>query len=375
MKTGRTIRSLAEEIHRRATSKHDVVWPAKSLNMVEAIYPPKKEGGAPQLDVHLDIASREDYPIGDIAHGQLATYTGIPAKYYDRMRQNDPGLLAKNVNRWMHDTGDNRLVRVLDGRMRAFLSDKFRPMENEDLAENILPVIQAEIGLENVMSCEITERRLYIKIVDPRVTRELKIRGAHWGDGKHNIINTVAPALTISNSEVGMGRLSVLAGYYNGFCTNLATFGERSVRKSHIGARHEIVSDEMFTKLSPEARAAADKALWLQLVDVVKNAFDPASFHELIDKVEGTQNDKIEGDVGKVVQLASKRFGATEEEGKGILRHLIEGGSLTRFGLHNAITRTAQDLDSYDRATEFEEIGGKLIELPRSEWNSLALAA
>jgi len=43
--------------------------------------------------------------------------------------------------------------------------------------------------------------------------------------------------------------------------------------------------------------------------------------------------------------------------------------------LHSAVTRAAQDLESYDRATELEYIGGKIIELPQTDWERLAVAA
>jgi hypothetical protein len=35
----------------------------------------------------------------------------------------------------------------------------------------------------------------------------------------------------------------------------------------------------------------------------------------------------------------------------------------------------SEEVEDYDRATEFEAIGGKLIELPRKEWQELAEAA
>jgi len=41
----------------------------------------------------------------------------------------------------------------------------------------------------------------------------------------------------------------------------------------------------------------------------------------------------------------------------------------------NAVTRTAEDLESYDRATEFETFGGAIVDLPRKEWQRIAIAA
>jgi hypothetical protein len=57
------------------------------------------------------------------------------------------------------------------------------------------------------------------------------------------------------------------------------------------------------------------------------------------------------------------------------MRHLIEGGDLSKYGLHSAITRAAQDVESYDRASDLERVGGQVIELGRGEWKVLAEAA
>ena len=77
----------------------------------------------------------------------------------------------------------------------------------------------------------------------------------------------------------------------------------------------------------------------------------------------------------EVVRGAGRRLGLTDDEGKGVLRHLIEGGDLSRYGLYTAVTRQSQDVEDYDRATELERIGAQVIELPKSEWRELAMAA
>lgn len=40
----------------------------------------------------------------------------------------------------------------------------------------------------------------------------------------------------------------------------------------------------------------------------------------------------------------------------------------------NAVTRTAQDVESYDRATELEELGATVMTLPSAQWKQLASA-
>lgn len=64
--------------------------------------------------------------VTDHAHGQIAQRLDIPAKYYNRMRSEAPALLAANVNNWFQEQPERRMIRTLDGKARAFLSDRYR---------------------------------------------------------------------------------------------------------------------------------------------------------------------------------------------------------------------------------------------------------
>jgi len=362
MKNGRfnSLTALATELERRAEAKRDYV--ADTRHVVAEVSEDK---------VKLAVGD-EQFDINDLAHRQIGEATNVPAVYYDKMRKDAPDLLATNINRWLKQEHAKKTIRILDGNVRAFLSDKYKPIENEDMAARILPVL-LERDLD-IMSADLTERRMYIKVVNKSVSRDLAKIGGAFGDGKHNILRTVSPALTISNSEVGMGAASILGGVYDGFCSNLATFGERSVRKYHVGAKHDL-GEDVYALLTDETRRKTDEATLAQMADVVAAAFERARFDSLVDKIEGTASDRIEGDPVKAVSFASKKFGLTEGEGKDVLRHLIEGATLSRFGLYNAITRASQDVADYDRATELERLGGRIIELPDTEWKVIREAA
>jgi hypothetical protein len=71
------------------------------------------------------------------------------------------------------------------------------------------------------------------------------------------------------------------------------------------------------------------------------------------------------------VEMLAQRYRLNEDERGGVLRHLIEGSDLSLWGLSNALTRTAQDCQSYDRSTEFETLGGNLLALPAPEIKAL----
>jgi hypothetical protein len=118
------------------------------------------------------------------------------------------------------------------------------------------------------------------------------------------------------------------------------------------------------------------EALWMQVRDVLASAFDHEIVAKRIEQMAATAENKLPAaSVEKVIEVVQERFGLNGDERNSVFEHLIAGGSLTQYGLANAITRTAQDAGDYDRATELEYMGGKVIELPRTEWAALAEAA
>lgn len=368
MKTGRTLTELAAEIERQQNAKHDMIAPTALIEM-------DAEDGI-NLRIGSSTTGVRQFGINEVGHDQIGNYVSIPSKYYDRMRTAAPDLLAANVNRWLHfprEKPEKRMVRTLDGQVRAFLSDSYRPLENYDLAEAVLPVLM-DLKLE-IMSCQVTERRLYIKAVDQRIKKDIPA-GKRLGDGSHTFFDTVSPAVIIANSEVGLGALSVESGVFTKVCTNLAAIAGAGMKKRHLGSRFDA-GEEIRHLLTDETRKATDKAVWLQVRDVVKGAFEEARFQAHVDAIKDMTEQRIEpeADVVKVVDLASRKLGITEGESKSVLRHLIEGGDLTRYGLFNAVTRAAQDLESYDRASEFERLGGQVITLPTNDWREIAMAA
>lgn len=76
-----------------------------------------------------------------------------------------------------------------------------------------------------------------------------------------------------------------------------------------------------------------------------------------------------------VVEVVGTKLGLNGTEKNSVLELLLNGGNLSQYGVHAAITRTAQDVEDYDRATDLEYLGGKVIDLRPAEWRQLAEAA
>lgn len=350
MKAGKTLQELAIELDRQQTVKKDMIVDMGALSMDTS------EAGLALQVTGGNMAAQ--YGINDIAHRQIGQTLKIPALYYDRMRTEYPELLAQNVNGWFARTPDmKRMLRTMDGTARALLSDRYRRIDNFEVASAVLPIISSMDGA-SVESCELTDSRMYLKVVNPRVTAEVK---------KGDIVQA---GIIISNSEVGMGSVNVSPLVYRLVCSNGMIAQDGAVRKYHVGRANE--GGEDFSIYRSETIEADDKAFLMKLEDSVKAAIDQARFAAIVDKLreatEATMEAKV---VPQVVELASKEYGITEAEGKGILGHLIAGGDLSLYGLANAVTRQAQDVESYDRSTELEATGYKIITMAPALWRNL----
>lgn len=375
MKQGRTINELAQEITRQMDAKKDYVASTAAMTMEVVANDHAMETGN-KNDLYPVLALKNGnggyrFTFKETAHDQLAARLGIPKAYYDRMRTEAPALLAGNVNHWFQASGSKYMVRTLDGAARAFLSDRYRPLDNHDLMEAVLPAI-LKADLE-IMSCQVTDSRLYLKAVDRKITRDVPT-GRKMGDGSHVFFDTCSPAIIVSNSEIGAGSLSIETGVWTKVCTNLAISAQRSMRKYHVGGKLGEI-EGFYELLTDQTKRLSDAAIWAQARDLVAAALDRVKFDAMVDAMAQTVERKITADPVVVLEKTAKRFGFTDGERGSVLRHLVEGGDLSQYGLLNAITRTAEDLPDYDRATKFERFGGEVIELQPHDWKELAVAA
>lgn len=353
MLPGKTLQELALELDRQNHAKKDYLLDTRSLVM------DADENGAMLTMMNEQTGVNTLLGINDVAHSQIGTTLGIPKAYYEKMRSENPALLAENVNAWFNNDPKLRMVRTLDGTARAFLSDRYRRIDNFDLAENIFPILRDIPGLEYV-SNEITDQKMYIKIVNEKLTREVKP-----GD-------YVQSGLIITNSEVGMGTVTIQPLLYRLVCTNGMVVNDikTATRRRHIGRGNQADAD--FVLYANDTLLADDHALMLKIRDTIKATLDEVHFANLIDNMRQATEVKIETrHIPEMVQLAASDFGYTKHEGEGILDYLIRGGDLSLYGFSNAVTRYAQDVASYDRSTELEAIGYNILTMSDRKWKTL----
>lgn len=347
MKQGRTLQEVAVELERQSRSKRDFIVHAGAIRVND-------DASALSL-LHADGDDlNERFGMTGLFHRQLGSALGIPSKYYDKMQRELPSLLAGNVNGWLETRDSRQTIRTLDGNARAFLSDRYRRIDNYEIATATLPIIGEMEGVR-IESCEITENRMYLKAVNSRLEAEVML-----GD-------VVQAGILISNSEVGLGSVSIMPLVYRLVCSNGLIVNDLGQKRYHIGREQESVW-ELF---SSETIEADDKAFMLKLCDTVRGVVEEARFQRVVDKLREAVGVRITGSVPKVIELTGERFGLNHTEQDGILQHLISGGDLSMYGLSNAITRASQDSESYDRATALESIGWQVITMPPDAWFNL----
>lgn len=353
MKYGRTLTELAQEIERQNNAKRDYLVDTTQLTM----------GLDVTGEVRLDIAdSAHTFGLNEVAHQQIGQQMGIPLPYYRRMLSDAPGLLATNVNHWMRNRNEDakerrRMVRTLDNTARAFLSDRYRRIDNYEIANIVLPIL-GEIKDVQIASCEVTDRKLYIKAVNPRLQADVTP-----GD-------VVQSGVCITNSEVGLGSFEATPLVYRLVCSNGMVVNDAAQKRRHIGAKAQQGED--YALYADETIAADDRAFMLKVRDTVRSIVDATQFDKVVAMMQEAREAKITAEsIPAFVELTAKEYAIGKKESESVLSYLIHGGDLSLYGLSNAVTRFSQDVPSYDRASELESIGYDVLSMPAKKWKQL----
>ena len=308
MKQGlKSIESLYGELMRQREMRKDLIADTRSLTA-------NTEKGKTIITVNTGT-DLLDYQVTEIAHRQIAERLNIPFKYYERMRTDFPMLLDANINGWLKLKSEKRMLRTLDGNLRAFLSNRYRRLDNLELVDHILPVI-AQMKNCTIASCDITETHLYLKVINKSMKAE------------------------IAKGDIGR---------------------DYAHKKYHTGRNVED-TDNAYELYSDETLEADDKAYFMKVQDIVSAAVDETKFLLTVDKMRQAKTISTGNNPVETVEVLGDKYILNKVERASVLRHFIIDNDFSQFGLVNAVTRASQDVDNYNRATELERIGGTILE-------------
>lgn len=316
----------------------------------------------------LEIDGYGGFDITTHAHVQLANYAKIPYQYHDRLREEAADLLAYNLNYWFEHNKRTRMIRTIGNQVRAILSPRYRRLDNYNLLRAVLPGV--EHLRATIASCALTDTRVYIKAVLPDLREEMGPV-------------TFEPALIISNSEVGDGAVDFRMAIHTRPCANMVVWAQPALRQfgidnrlwqRHLGPDLQLDPNERVRRLpSDSTQQGGEQVFWELVQETVERGAYVETFRTFVDKLKESRKFPMSSreQAERVVERLRRLKSFSQPEADGILRHLFEDGDLSKFGLSNAITRFSQDVESYDRASFFERVGGEIIAMSDTRWRRL----
>jgi hypothetical protein len=403
MKEGRTLTELAAEIERQAGSKLDMIASTSKIEILHAVTDTEVKSAhlVPYaLSVPVtravemkgrkqrgpeSVTETELFALNRFAIGQIASHTKIPMQLIDLLSagtEREKVELGNLLTVRLQENPTSRMIRTLSSlegvpHVRAFLSDRYRRLDNYDLAEAVLPVLSSLKGLE-VNSCEITDERMYIKASWPKMQYKVGRARDAGGDMVDDIVQA---GLVVSNSEVGSGALRVEPFLMRLVCVNGMIAADSGVKRYHVGRQHQGTFEgevgSAYELYTDETLALDDAAFFGKVVDTTRAVLtDEGKFQKVVERMIEAAGERLDkkADIETAVTVLAQKVKLNEGERGLVLRHFIEGGDLSRWGMVNAVTRASADVDDYDRATQLEKVGGQVLTLAAPEWKQIATA-
>lgn len=396
--TPEAISQVAQELERISKTARDYLVPAGRLRYVANAVVAEGEV-LPRYHVqaavdHDEVTGTALYDISRHAHRQMGQRLNIHANYMNKMIDERAGdLEATNVNYWLAREKPNAmiLVRTLDGRVRAFQSNVYRIIDNFDL---FLATYQKAMEMGAVVvRLDLTEERFYMRLLHPewreRIDhqREWQARNPQGGmqgfndrlaggihknpadatvgdavgsdDGwmRKAALNEdwVVPGAVVSNSEIGLGAVSVEQFVLRYYCDNGAIFGERFGQR-HVGPRKELEG-----LLSAETVAHENAAIYGTVKDVIAATFDRERFLATVRQMSDATGVELES-VTEATERVVAHYDLPDLMKQRILDHIASEGDPTVFGMMQALTAIGREQANYNRGVEFERMGPDFLE-------------
>jgi hypothetical protein len=384
-----TLADMVAILRSQRARRLDVVAPATAINAHDGNL--VISGTVQQLTADGVTSAAGTYRPTRVADEGLSAKLGINLAYLRRLRTQRPDLWDANVNGWLHGNDlagyppDDRrfLVRLFQadgdglGVARAVLSDSYKVIDNLDaLMATLDGIRQAGVDVQ-FDGLDLTERRLYARVVAPQVRAlapallagyrspfggEVYVPGRAWTPERARAAAAregrgYAPGsepvlfagFVISNSEVSDGAWSITPRIVAEVCGNGLQIVADVTRAVHLGSRHE----EGVVRYSADTLDKELALITARARDAVATFLSADYLIGKISEMERKAGVPVSHPEDTVRQVA-KAVKFPDEMADAILGHFIRGGQLTAGGVMQAVTSVAQTLDDADTAHEME---------------------
>lgn len=259
----------------------------------------------------------------DHAHDQLLARLDIPQRLWDRWDVATKTVVVNKMFQLDQKLEKDVLIRIVDNNtVRALMSSRFEPYDTLELLRTVAPFCP-DAKVRIAYNDDLTTN---ICVTFPNTATELKV-----GD-------VAEQGLRIRNSEVGMASVTLCGYVFRLRCLNGATSGGDggSYHFRHIGD-----GDSLRERVQSAVESAVLEAR--KVTEQFKNAMNVA----------------IDDPITRIQQIVTDNKMSKDEFNAMLNAYTLEPDR-SLFGVVNAITRTAKDLDG-EKAYEYETLATKLL--------------
>ncbi|MCK5431892.1 MAG: DUF932 domain-containing protein [Gammaproteobacteria bacterium] len=349
MKTGTSIQTMVAEVSRQHDVKEDFIVPTKKMLV--------RSDSFAENQYKLALQGVEEaFEMSPHFHRNLGNYLGISPNYYNRLLQSD-GLLEDNLNYWFARGDDKRLVRTLDGNARYLASDVYKRIDNFPVIEAMYPVLDRFSNDIVIESCQVTGKKMYLKLVFPRFELDV-VKG-----------DPVQFGIIVTNSEVGLGKFELMIFIKRLICLNGMTLQEMidaGIIHLHRGSR------QLEGILSQATNQKELEYIQSEVGDMFEAATNGKLFESIIEPMRAAARSTETTKPEQMVERLTKAFSLSGDESDTVLSNLMTDKDFSKWGALNAVTKVANVTESYDRASDLEKIGGRILSLKDTEWERIA---
>jgi len=368
-----TLSNLLRKIQGDNARKQDFIAPTSELHFKTNVWPQDPNESELIMEGAGGVPT-QFFKVNNLCFDQIAQKNGLDTRTARRLQADYPAEYDSLTNAIFQKEDSKKMIRTyLDsgnyGTARAFLSDRFKTFDNSDLLEAALPQLMESDACWKIVNADITEKKMYIRLKSEIIT----------GTGA-NLQDLCGHGVGISNSETGAGSINVHAIQWTLACLN-GMQTEKQTRKAHITSARE---GDTWNLLTSETKEADNHSLKLQLRDIVSSYSSRESFDETLEKMKLAAEDSIEIPKAEAVENLGKVLALSKKETSSVLEGLLNtigqagyennGQPLNRATFVNAVTRVANTAEA-DNVDFWQKLGGQVLNMRKTDWNRVAVAA
>ena len=379
----KTLEDMLTVIKAQNDMKQDYIAPTNQLQF-RTIESEDRVHGLNHSQIIMEASNGEGTKILNVnqhCFDQIAQKAEIATPTARRLQQNYPREMDNLINAIWQKENSKRMVRTFEntnslspfnfdnhtGTARAFLSDKFKTFDNSDLLESALPTLGESDASWKIVNYANTDKKLYIRLKSEVIQSDAGLN------------DLMAHGIGISNSETGSGSVSVFGIAWTLACLN-GMQTENVTRKAHITSARD---GDTWNVLTDETKRADNHSLKLQLRDIVSSYASRDAFDENIEKMKRAKEDVVNVPISESVENLGKVLTLSKKETSNVLDGLLktigqsgyeQNQKVNRATLVNACTAVGNTADP-DNVDFWQRLGGKVLNLGKTDWNRVAMAS